>query len=270
MGGNNNNMMCRARQNSRMRDIQESQGLLLELVTSEPTILQCFKIIESTCLSQGIFCRLQGAEVSQPFQRFLDDHYLPFCKTAIRAMFTYGFVPWRTRTLGKGDVIPEVLSAGTFSWHTEVGPDEQSKAPHGHHGQSSSRGNTMAGKRRRKGEPQNPQLSTPDDDDSRLVIYRVTPSAGGVREEDVFVYISTPPALDVSANSSLYATVPSPLSYLLTDYKNLREAQKRRSHADAWNTTARIVSTFKPNLRQVRFFFFVFSLSLSLSLSLVF
>jgi hypothetical protein len=30
----------------------------------------------------------------------------------------------------------------------------------------------------------------------------------------------------------------------------LREAQKRRSHADAWNTTARIVSTFKPNLRQ--------------------
>ena len=72
-----------------------------------------------------------------------------------------------------------------------------------------------------------------------------------MREEDVFIHITTPPALDVSTNSSLYATVPSPLSYVLTDYKNLREAQKRRSHADAWNTTARIVSTFKPNLRQV-------------------
>ena len=241
--------MQKARQNSRMRDIQESQGLLLELVTSEPTILQCFKIIESTCLSQGVFCRLQGAEVSPRFQRFLDDHYLPFCKTAIRAMFTYGFVPWRTRTLGRGDVIPEVLPPGTFGWHTELGPDEQQRAPnqYHHHHQAPKKRRMRGGQ---ASEPANPQLAVPDDDDSRLVIYRITPSAGGIREEDVFVYISTPPALDVAANSSLYATVPSPLSYLLTDYKNLREAQKRRSHADAWNTTARIVSTFKPNLRQ--------------------
>lgn len=45
-------MMHRARQHSRLRDIQESQHLLLELATSEPTILQCFRVIESTCLSQ--------------------------------------------------------------------------------------------------------------------------------------------------------------------------------------------------------------------------
>ena len=63
------------------------------------------------------------------------------------------------------------------------------------------------------------------------------------------IHITTPPGLDVAVNSSLYATVPSPLSSLLTDFKNLREAQKRRSHADAWNTTARLVSTFHPNLR---------------------
>jgi hypothetical protein len=70
-----------------------------------------------------------------------------------------------------------------------------------------------------------------------------------VREEDVSIYISTPPALDISVNSNLYSTVPSPLAYLLTDYKNLREAQRRRSHADAWNTTARLISTFKPTIR---------------------
>ena len=63
------------------------------------------------------------------------------------------------------------------------------------------------------------------------------------------LYTTVPPALDISVNSSLNATVPSPLAYLLADYKNLREAQKRRSHADAWNTTARIMSTFKPSLR---------------------
>lgn len=240
------NPMQRARQHSRLRDIAESQALLLELVTSEPTILQCFKIIESTCLSQGIFCRIQGREVSPGFQRFLEDHYVPFCKTAIRAMYTYGFVPWRTRRLARGDEVPEVLAPGTFSWHTEVGPEEQARNPSRY---------GVATKRRRLNGQQFPHqgaeqhLSVPEDDDSRLVVYRISPSAGGVREEDVSVFITHPPALDVSTGSSLYATVPSPLSYLLTDYKNLREAQKRRSHADAWNTTARLVSTFRPNLR---------------------
>jgi hypothetical protein len=235
-------MQQRARQNSRLQDIAESQTLLLELVTTEPTILQCFKIIESTCLSQGVFCRVGGKEASPGFQRFIDDHYLPFCKTAIRAMLTYGFVPWRLRKIGRGDEVPEVLPAGTFSWHTEVGPQDQASNPGRY---SSSRPRPL--KRKRAGFPN--VHSSLDDDESRLVVYRVTPTAGGVREEDIFIYITTPPALDVSVNSNLYATVPSPLSYLLSDYKNLREAQKRRSHADAWNTTARIVSTFKPSLR---------------------
>jgi hypothetical protein len=243
MRGNltNSSMMHRARQGSRLRDIAESQGLLLELVTTEPTILQCFRIIESTCLSQGIFCRIQGEEVSPRFQRFLDDHYVPFCKAAVRAMFTYGFVPWRTRRLGRGDEIPEVLPPGTFSWHTEVGPEEQERAP--------SRFYQQTRKRAKRGEPNATHLAEAGDDDSRLVVYRLTPTAGGIREEDVEIYITHPPALDVTVNSSLFATVPSPLAYLLSDYKNLREAQKRRSHADAWNTTARLVSTFRPNLR---------------------
>ena len=233
-----NNMM-RYRQNSRLRDIAESQSLLLELVTSEPTILQCFRIVESTCLSQGIFCRIKEKEVSDSFQRFLNEHYIPFCRMAIRAIFTYGFVPWRVRRLGKGDEIPEVLPPGTFSWHTEVGPEERNKKrqrPRGGGPSSSS-------------SSEKPAESSLIDDESRLVVYRITPTAGGLREEDVCIYISTPPSLDVSVNSNLYATVPSPLSYLLTDYKNLREAQRRRSHADAWNTTARLVCTFRPNMR---------------------
>jgi hypothetical protein len=233
--------MHRARQNTRLRDIQESHHLLLELVTTEPTILQCFKIIESTCLSQGIFCRIQGKEVSPPFQHFLEEHYAPFCKSAIRAMHTYGFVPWRTRRLARGDAIPEVLPPGTFSWHTEVGPEEQERDP--------TRFRPPPKRKQSGGEPASSQLYLSEDDDSRLVVYRITPTAGGVREEDVTIYIAHPPPLDVSTNSNLYATVPSPLSYLLSDYKNLREAQKRRSHADAWNTTARLVSTFHPNLR---------------------
>jgi hypothetical protein len=224
--------MRKWRQNSRLQDIAESQVLLLELVTSEPTILQCFKVIEATCLSQGVFCRVGGTAVTDKFQRFLDDHYLPFCKAAIVAMYTYGFVPWRLRKVGKGDLAPEVMPPGTFPWNTEIGPEEQEVANHG-----------------RYSAPTRKRHRQDDDDRSRLVVYRVKPNAGGVREEDVSVYISSPPALDVSTGSMLYATVPSPLASLLTDYKNLREAQKRRSHADAWNTTARIISTFRPTMR---------------------
>jgi hypothetical protein len=229
------NEMRRWRQNSRMQDVAESQWLLLEMVTSEPTLIQCFKVIEATCLSQGVFCRVDGTEVTDEFQRFIDDYYIPFCKTAILAMYTYGFVPWRLRRVGKGDMVPEVLPPGTFTWYTEVGPDEQEAHP--------MRYAPVARGRKRK------EHDVHDDDASRLVVYRVKPSAGGVREEDVSVFITTPPSLDVAGNSSLFATVSTPLSSLLTDYKNLREAQKRRSHADAWNTTARIVSTFKPSMR---------------------
>ena len=233
------NELKRWRQNSRMQDIAESQWLLLELVTSEPTIIQCFKVIEATCLSQGVFCRVDGTEVTEKFQRFIDDYYLPFCKTAIVAMYTYGFVPWRLRRLGKGDLVPEVLPAGTFSWYTEVGPEEQESDPWRYPNQGSR-------KRKNNGDAHD---GIDTDDASRLVVYRIKPSAGGVKEEDVSIYITAPPSLDVSSNSSLHATVPSPLASLLTDYKNLREAQKRRSHADAWNTTARLVSTFKPSMR---------------------
>ena len=62
------------------------------------------------------------------------------------------------------------------------------------------------------------------------------------------VYIHTPPALNISVNSVMNATVVSPISHVLTDYRNLRNAQIRRSYADAWNTTAQLISTFKPSV----------------------
>ena len=214
------------RMGARQRDIAESYQLLLELVTSEPTLQQCFKIIESTCLSQGVYCRVDGADVTERFQQHLDEHYVPFLKSAIRAFFAYGFVPYRIRKISRGDRVPEVLPAGTFTWHTELGRNEKTSYsfhPRGRHRVT--------------------------DDETRMVVYRVSPRAGGWKEEDVSIYVFKEPALDVCTDSMLYATVPSPLAHVLTDYKNLRQAQIRRSHADAWNTTAKIISTFDPKLR---------------------
>lgn len=76
--------LLKARHDHRAHDLAESQALLLELGCYEPTLQQCFKIIESTCISQGIFCSLNGSECSKQFQRHIDMHYTPFLKDALR------------------------------------------------------------------------------------------------------------------------------------------------------------------------------------------
>ena len=147
-------------------------------------------------------------------------------------------MPWVVRRLEDedgGDEVPEVLCNGTFHWYTEI-PSRDSRAV-----------------RQQKNAGQ--------------VAYRVQiTSPLEVKDKDVEIFVHSAPALDVSVNSMLYATVPSPLSHILIDYKNLRQAQIRRSHADAWNTTAKLICSFKPTIRvQVRidlvrayyYFFFV-------------
>ena len=220
--------MLQLRTQHRAQDIAESKALLLELGTLEPTLQQCFKIVESTCLSQGIYCNVKGTECTKEFQDHLDMHYVPFLKDALKAMIIFGFVPWRLRKLRAGDAVPEVLPAGTFDWHTELGPSQEVRY--------------YPNSRKRK-------ISRNNDDDSRLVVYRVIPTAGDLKEEDIQVYMNSNPALDVSVNSVMTATVHSPLAHILTDYKNLRNAQLRRAYADSWNTTAHLISTFKPNMR---------------------
>ena len=59
----------------RNRDIAESKLLLWELVTHEPTVLQCFNVIETTCLAQGIHCKIDNERCSDDFQDFVDKHY---------------------------------------------------------------------------------------------------------------------------------------------------------------------------------------------------
>ena len=72
--------MARVRGGMRTRDIGESKLLLWELVTHEPTVLQCFGIVEATCMAQGLFCKIDGERCGDDFQKFLDRHYIPFCR----------------------------------------------------------------------------------------------------------------------------------------------------------------------------------------------
>jgi hypothetical protein len=198
----NYSQIARMRQYSRNNDIYESEQLLLELGTLEPVVQQCFKIIEATCLSQGIYCQVEGGDVPDNFQDFIDEHYMAFARAAIRAMYLYGFVPWRVRPLknnGMGDHVPEVLPPGTFTWEVSTTrPENQVQR------------------------------------DTRLVTFNIHPTVPGITAKDANIFYTSYPAYNISQNSIIHATVHSPLSHILIDYKNLRDAQKRRANADAW------------------------------------
>ena len=174
--------LMRVRSNHRAADMAESQLLLLELGTCEPTLQQCFKAIESTCLSQGIVCQINGRDCSARFQGHLDVHHISFLGESIRAVLMYGFVPWRLRKLSVGDTIAEVLPPGTFDWQTEVGPSQDSR-------EWSSR----------------KRLGPKDvNNDTRLVVYRVQPTAGDFREEDVHIYMYVVPGLNLNSKILLF------------------------------------------------------------------
>ena len=106
----------------RARDMSESYHLLLELLTSEPFVQECFQVIENMCLSREIGFTVQGGQPTAEFKAFVNKHYFRFLKSAIRQAHGLGFVAWCVRRLPSGDHVPEVLPLGTFTWTIE--PDD--------------------------------------------------------------------------------------------------------------------------------------------------
>lgn len=160
----------------------------MELVTQEPTIQSCFRVITSTCLAKGILIeaspnicsplsislspshllciapspgwefgdrcmQVRGQKPTPAFQRHINRYYTDFCEQAIRSMFACGFVPWRLRRLLSGDIVPEVLPLGTFSWGIREGNESYRKTQedlhrkYGRHSAEPSFYNNKRGKR---------------------------------------------------------------------------------------------------------------------------
>lgn len=196
-----------------MDQYAESYSLLLELVHQEPTFTQAFRIIQTQILQGEMKLRVDGCFASKGFMNFARDYYIPFCREAIRAMFVYGFVPWHFRRIKSGDLVPEVLSAGTFTWNII-----QSGA---------------AGKECDYG-----------DDASKTLLYDVKLTSAGtdITRADIFIFEVTQPTWNVAQGSQIHSCYPSPLSHIISDYKNLRTAMNNRANADEWNTQAHIIT----------------------------
>jgi hypothetical protein len=188
---------------NRSRDLAESYHLLLELLTSEPFLQECFQLVENMCLSRDLDFTVGGKPPSPAFKAFVDRHYYTFLSNAMRQAQGLGFVVWCVRKLQCGDLIPEVLPLGSFSWVIE-----------------------------------------PDPTGRRALLYKI--KLISIKEVQFFVTEWAQPNLNVNESSILHATVQTPLSHLIEEYRILRETMKRYHHADAWNTTARIVVSSDP------------------------
>lgn len=101
----------------------ESYALLLELCMQEPMVQSCIKIVQSTCLAQGITIKVKGRHASASFDAFVERYYVPFAEEAIRHFFGLGFVPWRLRKIPTGDSVPEVIPLGLFTWRIDSAPN---------------------------------------------------------------------------------------------------------------------------------------------------
>jgi len=251
----------------RSSDIEASRALLLELALYEPNVTHCLNLLASACLTEDISIVVRGRSMTDAFRSHVNMNYRTFCTDAVKCSFIYGFVPWYPRKLPSGDLVPMTLPHGTFTWTVETqaravadargrkavaqaaqpaadrdDADDKAKgkAPKG---DSSSSNKTLGEQRRGRWD----HLEVPPNENgSKLVQHRVRLTHADIDPEDVFVFDVATPDLNVNGNSLIYATVCSPLSHLLSDYKNLRDAQIRRSYADAWNTTARIFTSCVP------------------------
>ena len=66
-------------------------------------------------------------------------------------------------------------------------------------------------------------------------------------QDDIEIYEFAPPTNDITLNSPMYKTVPSPFAHILVDYRNIRQTMLRRNYADAWNTQAKMVCSYTSN-----------------------
>jgi hypothetical protein len=319
----------------------------------------CFKIIESTCLARGVDVEIGGRQPSPEFREFMSRYYVPFAEASIRYFFALGFVPWRLRKLATGDVVPEVVPLGIFTWSIESITNRVSKGigtraggsgghasnavagrfsetnraaaaarpafgggveqraaekafqkrteyfsdpkrvPYPLQGDAMRMGNrsdTSKGSEKRRlegysnhlrsesaqgGEGVSPLVNAAskksrgsdgsavmpgdinipsyyrqqealrrqrlplDDEESKVLRYCISFTENcDIQEEEVEIYEFMAPTNSITRFSVLYGTVPSPLSHVLIDYRNIRTALIRQAYADSYNTQAKMICSY--------------------------
>jgi hypothetical protein len=233
--------------------IDDSFNDLMLVANYEPNIAQCMNIIYSTCLSGDINLTVNGKSVTKDFNLFMQQTYIPFLRNCIKCMYVCGFVAWHLKYDSDGDIVPECIPIGSFSWSTETKQaylnKKQTTVKHRTIQRHESTLKTLDKKnqsyiRQHKHLIDQAQKKAHDDRiDSNLIYYKIKFIRElGLKEDDVEIFDFHTPSLTGNFSSS----VQSPLLHILNDYKFCRETISMQSYADIWNTQARMVCSYQP------------------------
>jgi hypothetical protein len=215
------------------------------IINHDPSMQRSLTIIEEYIFSNNPKITITGQDTSDRFRFFFVKYFIAIARQIQRYNLFCGFVPWTVDTLSSGEKVPKVLPIGAFSW-TVIPVDRKSK--------------------KRKGVNGEPTTQVPKNDINSGNIYINQPSflqynveclAGiGVEMNEIMVSTVTMPTMLLGSQSRSSMShsqrfdaanmMFSPLVSITDSYMRLERAQNRKSYADDWNTTARIVTSNNP------------------------
>jgi hypothetical protein len=281
--------IARSNNNTRLYDsVDNSFHDLVLIANYEPNVTQCMNIIYATCLSEDITIVVNNRSVTKEFHLFIQRTYVPFIRSCIKSMYVCGFAAWHLTYNPDGDIVPECLPIGSFTWTTETKQAfynkkqrengvQNRKVPrqdvqsgiqtldHVQSGKISKCTNKRYIRQHKHLLDQSHRTIYDDRINSNLIYYQIKFIRElGVKEDDVEIFNFHTPSLAGDFSSS----VQSPLLHVLHDYKLCRETMSMMSYADIWNTQARMICSYQPeksdkySVNEVRFcsifLFFVF------------
>ena len=242
----------------------DDNEMLVMLMNENPIVVSCLRTIQASCLDQGIQCTIGGQPASSDFLKFIRTHYNGFCEQAIRCIFMCGFVPWRLRRLETGDCAPEVLPLGTFSWTVIENPAKkrQSNAWDRSAQERVERAPVATKPDNKRKQPEDGQGTQKEpveqpsvylrqqaalkrhgtirnNDDSKSLRYKldITHNIGStVHEIEIYEYFQP---VHMTPGS-----VVSPMSSIMSLYREILFYRDVYKHAETWNTQAKLLCSY--------------------------
>jgi hypothetical protein len=210
-----------------MEPLQCQLKELLCFISEDCTFKLCTQIVTSTILAHGIKVRIKGRQISPSFQRFVNDHYVPFVQAAIVYVYSCGFVPWRLSRLQNNQVQPDLIPMGSFLWGRIIATNEKNSRKRSR----TSETLTLYDRQQRALKKFHKLCCTYDIQFITNMPYT---------EDDVELFEVFPTAIYDQSKLS------TPLGVIPRDYYDIRQAKYRLDYADNWNMRARLINSYVP------------------------
>jgi hypothetical protein len=214
------------------------------IVNHEPCMQRSLAVLEDFILSTPPSISITGKEPSMFFNNFFEKHFISIARQVFRYNLLCGFIPWTIITLKTGEKVPKIMPIGSYSWEVRCvdRPKKRQRVPANEHQDAHK--------------TQQNEENTYVEEPVFLKYHVLSILPIGIEPEDIIVSTITEPSMSpagrgptqVSSSTRFEAAnaLFSPLVSVAYSYIRLERALHRRSYADDWNTTARVVTSNNP------------------------